>query len=150
MEQKVTILNERQENLLALLKQTFREDPERYLSSKEVKSLMASNQHGNYEGPEPEFSDENVFKVINEDYHAINESTNTDMIVISSRNKGYKLATKAEYRSHSKRQWRSIAKAICRQKRLDHKAHKDGTMDIVDERIIHAFEVIEESMGEAE
>lgn len=136
-----TNLTERQKNLLAVLVEQFQFDNHQYLLSREIKERMVAYEH-NYGLP---VDGKDPFREINDDYHAINKSDKTPMIVIASRTKGYKLATKEEYLAYSKRQWKSIGNAIKRQKRIDFKASKDGQMDLFTEEVNKAFELIAEA-----
>lgn len=125
-------LTQRQKNLLEVLQSRKSE----WTKSKEIKKLMALYPSDNYEGKEPEYEESVIYKLINDDMKAINRSEKASIMLISNRAKGYKLATKAEYKRYSKRRWQQIASMAKSQRSADAKARENGMMDILDDESI--------------
>lgn len=67
-----------------------------------------------------------AYKQINDDVHAINGSGIFDKIIITDRGKGYKLATKAEFRDWSRRAYAECIKKIVYVCGLINGARMDG------------------------
>ena len=87
----------------------------RWVSSKEIDAAI------------PGFGGEKVaYKTINEDVKAINLSKIFDKMIITSRTKGYKLATKKEFWSWAKDQWAELRKKGDYITALVEEGHKNG------------------------
>lgn len=121
-------LTTRQKHLIEVLSERKWE----WTSSKEVKRIMSRYESENYEGQEPEYQADVVYKLINYDMRAINRSYEGKLMIISNTVKGYKLATKEEYKLYSKRRWRRIKNMAKVQHQVDAKAQENGMMDILE------------------
>ncbi len=67
-----------------------------------------------------------AYKQINKDVHAINDSGIFDKLIITDRAKGYKLATRAEFKAWSKRAYAECISKIVYVCGLINKAKMDG------------------------
>ena len=79
-----------------------------------------------YEGVKGYDRQSTAYKQINDDYHAINDSGQYDKMIIVDRLRGYKLATKEEFKRYSRRAYSEAIRKIVYICNLIKSAKMDG------------------------
>lgn len=122
-----------------------------WLTAKQIYELMAQSliPSYRYEWDGKKNFTGSVGRKIVEDVAAINASGIFDKIVVSDRARGYKLATKEEYRRFSRSRWISLKRSMKALAGMDRQAGMDsqGILDLGDLSDVRRFR--ESFVGEA-